>query len=224
MTIIRDIDQTCPVCGKQSSQKRIYSICMDGYSYLDFRQLPLDPELIERVWLMECPECGYVGKDFSMEAEIPMDLLKSDAYKSCEGHEFKVHPAEKFYRRYMIERELNSKEGCFSNLHHCAWVCDDSEDENAVEIRKMALKFIDDLVPADFKDEIYLSMVKADMLRRTGQFDKLINEFSDVVIGEEDLDAGLQFQLEKARQKDAERYDFIHALAEFGKIKDLRPY
>ena len=224
MTIIRDTDQTCPVCGKQSSQKKIYSIYIGGYADLDFRQSSLDIDIIEQVWLMECPECGYVGQYLSRETEIPIDFLKSDAYKSCEGHEFKVHHAEKFYRRYMIERELNSPAGCFSNLHHCAWACDDYEDENAVEIRKMALGYIDNLVTVDFEDEVYLTIVKADMLRRTGQFDKVIDEFSDVVFGDDGYDTCLQFHLAKARQKDAERYNFGHALAEFGKVKDLGPY
>ena len=208
MTTINDIDQTCPVCGKQSSQRVLMSTNSFGYSDLDFRPPSMQRETMS-LWLMECPECGYV--EWMMRgdgASIPISYLKSDEYIGCEGHDFKKHLSEKFYRRYMIQRELNDIKKCFSNLLHCAWSCDDSEDENADEIRKMALSYIDDIVPEDVEEERYYLMVKADLLRRTGQFDKLINEFSDVVIGEDDLDAGLRFQLEKAREKDTACYTF----------------
>lgn len=207
MTVINNIDQTCPVCGKQSSQKVLMSTNSFGYSDLDFRPPSMQRETMS-VWLMECPECGYVDWNMNNESQIPSNFLKSDEYKGCEGHDFKKHLSEKFYRRYMIERELNDIKKCFRYLLDCAWSCDDSEDENADEIRKMALSYIDDIVPQDVEEERYFLMVKADLLRRTGQFDKLISEFSDVVTGEDDLDAGLRFHLAKARQKDTACYTF----------------
>ena len=219
MTVIKDIDPTCPVCGKQSSQNVLMSTNTVGYADLDFRPSSMKRETMP-VWLMECPECGYVAWNLNHASEFPRDFLKSDEYKSCEGYVFKEHLSEKFYRRYMIERELNNTKGCLTNLLRCAWACDDSEDENAIEIRKTALSYIDDNISRNTNDEIYLLMVKADLLRRTGQFDKLINEFSDVVIGEDKYDAVLQFQLARARQKDPACYSIGHALAKFGDVKE----
>ncbi|WP_405315382.1 hypothetical protein, partial [Methanobrevibacter sp.] len=49
-------------------------------------------------------------------------------------------------------------------------------------------------------------LMKADLLRRSGQFDQLIEEFSDIVIGEEIYDNVIQFQIEKALEKDTKCY------------------
>ena len=57
----------------------------------------------------------------------------------------------------------------------------------------------------DEEKKNYLA-IKADLLRRSGQFDQLIEEFSDIVIGEEIYDNVIQFQIEKALEKDTKCY------------------
>ena len=48
--------------------------------------------------------------------------------------------------------------------------------------------------------------MKADLLRRSGQFDRVVEEFKDVTIGEELHDKIINFQIEKAEKKDTSCY------------------
>ncbi|MEE1149920.1 MAG: hypothetical protein UH242_03065 [Methanobrevibacter sp.] len=43
-------------------------------------------------------------------------------------------------------------------------------------------------------------------MRRSRQFDQLIEEFSDITIGDEIYDNVIQFQIEKALEKDTKCY------------------
>ena len=72
-------------------------------------------------------------------------------------------------------------------------------------MRKLALDQFDDLKYDDEEKKNYLA-IKADLLRRSGQFDQLIEEFSDITIGEEIYDNVIQFQIEKALEKDTKCY------------------
>ncbi len=92
-------------------------------------------------------------------------------------------------------------ETSFFALLHCAWACDDAEDELAVKIRKMALKTLPKI---DMNKD--LMMIKADLLRRTCQFDELIRQFSDISLNDELYDKIINFQLELARKKDVDCY------------------
>ena len=72
-------------------------------------------------------------------------------------------------------------------------------------MRKLALDQFDDLKYDDEEKKNYLA-IKADLLRRSGQFDQLIEEFSDITIGDEIYDNVIQFQIEKALEKDTKCY------------------
>ena len=57
----------------------------------------------------------------------------------------------------------------------------------------------------DEEKKNYLA-IKANLLRRSRQFDQLIEEFSDITIGDEIYDNVIQFQIEKALEKDTKCY------------------
>lgn len=204
MTTISKIEKKCPVCGKPSQQSRLSSTNTWTYPDLDLR-----PSAMQRstmfAWLMECPHCGYVSKNFDLDTEITEEFLQSRQFLSCEGFEFKNDLSKKFFRAYIIAKKSNDSRQCFFNLLYCAWKCDDAEDPNAVEIRKMALSYIDDFEAGE-KEKRDLLLMKADLLRRIGQFDKLIEEFSNITIGDETYDKIISFQIEKAGEKDTACY------------------
>lgn len=55
-------------------------------------------------WLQECPHCGYVAVKLENELEVPVDLLKTDEYLTCEGNKFKSNLSEKFYKYHLISK------------------------------------------------------------------------------------------------------------------------
>ena len=204
MTIIRNFDQKCPVCGKLSSQPVLSSTNAMDYPDLDLRPAEMQRSTMS-IWVLECPHCGYVSGNFKNETQITDDFLKSDSYQTCDGIEFIGKLSKRFYRAYLIAKESEDSVKCFFNLIHCAWDCDDKNDPNATRIRKLAIEQFDNLDYDESERKNYLA-IKADLLRRSGEFDRLVEEFSDIRIGEEIYDDIIQFQIMKALKKDTECY------------------
>ena len=127
------IEQNCPVCRKPSLVSVLTSTSTWGYPDLDLRPAEMQRSSMF-AWLAECPHCGYVSGNFNNGTDITEEFLQSDDYKSLEGFEFKSDLAKRFFKAYLIARELNDGRKCFFNLLHCAWTCDDAEDSNATEI------------------------------------------------------------------------------------------
>ena len=205
MTMINNIEMECPVCGKKTPQPVLFSTNTFGYPDLDLRPAPMQRDTMD-TWILECPNCGYVSSNFDSEPTITKDFLKSDAYTTCDGIEFKGKLAKRFYRNYLIAKHNNNAAGCFNNLLHCAWDCDDKEDPNAAHVRKLALPYITGLIEIDSEGKNNYLAMKADLMRRCGEFDQLINEYSDIITGEEIINRVIQFQIQKAKEKDTTCY------------------
>jgi hypothetical protein len=207
MTTARDFDKKCAVCTKTSPQTVLMSTSSWGYPDLDLR-----PSEMQRssmfAWLQECPHCGYVSVDIEKELEASSDLLKSDEYLACDGYEFKSDLAKRFYRHYLISKAEKDYGSEFLSLLHCAWACDDADDDLAVEMRKLALESIGKIKPQSDDERNHLKFIKADLLRRSMQFDKLISEFRDVVFDDKLKNDAIDFQLELAAKKDGSCYTF----------------
>ena len=201
MTTVRNFDIKCAVCTKTSPQPVLTSTSTWGYPDLDLR-----PSEMKRssmfAWLQECPHCGYVAGNLENELEVSSDLLKSDEYLTCEGYEFKSDLAKRFYRCHLISKAEKDYESEFLSLLHCAWKCDDAEDDLAVEMRKSALKSIDKIDTKTDGEKDNLKLIKADLLRRSLQFDELIQEFKDTTFEDELKDKVIAFQLELALKRD----------------------
>lgn len=211
MTTIRKFEEKCAVCGKTSEQDIIMSTSTWGYPDLDLRPAEMQRSSMF-AWLKECPHCGYVAGTLENKLEASPDILKSDAYLTCEGKSFKYDLSKKFYKRYLILKEENNHKGEFFSLLHCAWACDDNDDELAVEIRKLALNSIDKIVAEDDNEKNNLKLIKADLLRRSLQFDKLINEFKDLNLTDKNQNDVIKFQIELAMKKDSDCYTVEDAL------------
>ena len=196
-------DQTCAVCGETSSQPVISST-----STLDYPDLDLRPAEMQRssmfAWLHECPHCGYVAYNLENELEVSANLLKTDDYLTCEDHDFKSDLSRMFYRHYLISKAENDYGSEFLSVLHCAWTCDDNDDELAVEMRKIALESLDKIVPETEGEKNNLLIKKADLLRRTQQFDRVIKEFKDLILEDKLQNDVITFQIELAMKKDAD--------------------
>ncbi|WP_298500820.1 hypothetical protein [uncultured Methanobrevibacter sp.] len=157
-------------------------------------------------WLVECPHCGYVAGRLENKLEVSKDFLKTEEYLTCEGNEFVSGLSKRFYRHYMISKKEHDSGSEFLSLLHCAWTCDDSADSLALKMREMALKSIDKIIPESEKEKENLKLIKADLLRRTCQFDRLISEFKDVIHENLLFNDIITFQIELAMAKNSDCY------------------
>ena len=199
----------CSVCGKTSEQPVILSTNNFGYPDLDTRP----PEMYRstmNTWILECPHCGYVAKNLEEELKINEDYLKSNKYKTCNGINFKSDLSKNFYKRYLIESENSEDINAYFALLYCAWACDDSEDlENSKFTRQLAIELADKIIKdnKNSNDDVEnLIVMKADLLRRTGEFNQLIKDYEKLTLKDELLNKIIKFQVEKAYEKDNKCY------------------
>ena len=155
-------------------------------------------------WLVECPHCGYVAAKLENKSEMPEDFLKTEAYRTCGGNDFRSDLSKRFYKRYLISKAGKDYRSEFFSLLHCAWTCDDNDDELAVEIRKLALQSIDKIEAESDGEKNTLTLIKADLLRRTLQFDRVISEFKNIILEDKLENDVITFQIELALKKDSE--------------------
>ena len=201
MTTLFDREVECGICGKTCEITVLGSSNQWGYADLDLRP----PEMYRSTmdtWMDECPNCGFVSPMLKNELGVTREFIESETYKNCEGHEFISPLAKRFYRAYMIYEDKGLDMEAFSNLLHCVWACDDRDDsELAVELRVKLADMVDKL---DKNDD--LNLMKADFLRRSRQFERVIEEYENVYFGKDILNQIVRFQIEKSRMGDDKCY------------------
>ena len=211
MTQIMDREIKCSICEKTSTQSLLLSTNSMGFPDLDLRPAGMQRDTMF-TWIQECPYCGYVASRLDAEREVSREFLESDEYATCDGFEFKGRLSEKFFKNYLIARQSDNVEDCFSNLRNCAWDCDDRKDtQNARNVRKLAIPYLDRLIERGGKSKDDLILIKVDLLRRSGEFSRLIEEYGDLSFGDE-LDMVIAFHIKKARDGDDKCYTVGDAL------------
>ena len=207
MTTFWDITKKCFICQKESSIEVLGSSnTFGGTPDLDTRP----PEMMRSTmgwWIHECPHCGYVASSLDNETSITPEFLKSERYTTCAGQNFQYPLAAKFYKDYLIRLEDRDPSGAFNAALNAAWACDDFDtEENACHCRLLALEQLDQLLEKNSSGADDLVVTRADLLRRTGQFDRLIAEYTSKHFDEELLNKVIAFQLKKAADKDTGCY------------------
>lgn len=206
MSLPGSVTRICSVCGEESTQTVIMSTnTLGGSPDLDLRP----PEMMRSTmgwWIQRCPHCGYVADDLTDLSTVTRQWLEHEAYTSCNGHSFKSELAEMFYKSYLIHTADGNAEKAFFAALHGAWACDDEgAAEEAIHCRECALAELEKLIAAQMHLETCL-VVKTDLLRRTGQFDRLIAEYTGKRFWNTLIDRVVEFQIEKAKQKDTGCY------------------
>ncbi|MBQ9901744.1 MAG: DUF2225 domain-containing protein [Clostridia bacterium] len=206
MTTFRPKTQKCYICGKESRHRVLTSTNSFGSPDLDLRPPEMQRSTMP-YWVTVCPSCGYAARDLSDETGVSEDWLKSESYLTCDGIPFESHLAINFYRHYLICMQDRKTEDAFFALLHAAWSCDDvHHTERAVKCREMAIPLIEQLIETDNEHKNYFLLIKADLLRRSGQFDRLAEEYSSVRFDDDKDNRILAFQLEKAKENDTGCY------------------
>lgn len=194
------IKDTCAVCGNTSEYNVLMSTNAFGSMDLDTRP-PQMKRGTMNYWVQRCPDCGYVSTNVSDETTVTEDFVSSFEYISNEGIEFISPLADKFYKFYMISIHDGNYRKAFFALLHAAWACDDEGDiENAKLCRYMGAE-LSSVIDSDGSDKEF-AVMRADMLRRMGDFDKVINEYENIEMGEELLQKIIEFEVLKAKERD----------------------
>ena len=211
MSTFSEVDESCSVCGKQSSQTVIMSTNTFGSSDLDLRP----PEMRRSTmsfWVQECPHCGYVAPKLSMGTNATEEWLKNTAYLSCDGRNFISSLAKEFYKLYLIDILDGKTKPAFNAVLNCAWACDDARDTlNAIYCREKALEVLTNYNLESEENETLLVM-RADLLRRSGRFDEVIKDYKDRTFSQDILNKVIAFQVERAKQKDVACYTVADAV------------
>ena len=206
MTTVDDVEMTCSVCKKTSNHYLMLSSNQFGYQDMDFRPSEMYRSTMH-MWVLECPHCGYVANRLEDKLEINPDFIQSDKYVTCDGIDFKSDLSRIFYRSYLIECEKKDDESAFFSALYCAWSCDDAKDTvNSKYLRQLAIGKIDTITESGMEGFEKIIVIKSDLLRRIGEFDRLLEEYENLVIGDELLDGIISFEVEKARLRDDKWY------------------
>ncbi len=199
------VAKRCAVCGAGSEQATLGSTNRFGAPDLDLRP----PEMMRStmsLWIQQCPDCGYVSDDIEKPTSATVKWLKVIDHAVCSEIKFESALARRFYKHYLICMRDRRVEKAFYAVLHAAWACDDALDtENAVLCRGLALKELDKIMGSPRMNE-NLFVVRADLLRRTGAFDVLIEEYQSKNFSNDLLNAVIRFQLEMAREGDVDCY------------------
>lgn len=184
MSTMSDFPRTCAVCGATHQYRILTSTNTFGSPDLGLR-----PPQMKRgtmpLWVQECPDCGYAANDVSDFTRVPREYLQSEAYRNYGGLRFQNPLAGRFYRQHLILLGDKRRKAASRAILHAAWACDDADDtENAVRCRDIAAELMEMYILPLYQEEEYV-LLYADILRRAGHFDKLIDKFSNTWLDNE---------------------------------------
>ena len=161
-------------------------------------------------WLHECPDCGYVDINMNKKATVDKEFLKTKKYVTCDGYTFENSLAKAFYRHHLIMLETGEIMSAITSLLHSIWVCDDAGDENALTLREKLAEMTEARLRNYCDPE--LNIFRADALRRSCQFDRLISDYEGKKIYNKLEDQIVSIQIKLAKKKDAGCYTVDEAM------------
>ncbi|MBR3350438.1 MAG: hypothetical protein IKG55_10235, partial [Solobacterium sp.] len=130
-------------------------------------------------------------------------------YRTCADRNFASDLAADFYRCYMNAMCEFHEETAMLALLHAAWACDDEGDEENAKMCRREAEDLFGIVRCDSDDYLIL---RADLLRRSGQFDRLIEMYKDIHSENEMAKKILRFEEQRAAAHDTRRYTVADVL------------
>lgn len=217
MTSFAEIECTCALCGEKYKDVQLLSSFSWEGPDLDLRQSPDDRSMLNTE-LHICPRCGYVQRD--VQKAINCEFIEREK-KILDTPEYK-HPfvgrlnklATAFVQIAMID-EIEGEEEIYLDYLKAAWSHEywDStpQDEKlATELRRESISRLEHKRADLSEDEAYRLI---DMLRRTGQFDRVIAKEVPYELGDEKYKQTYEYQIYLSTMKDKEAHSFdeLHA-------------
>ena len=204
MTTIIDRQEMCSVCKAISTHKAIMSTNVSGWMDLDTRPPEMERSTL-RYRVKECPECGYVANDLFRTLKTPHSFLLESEYLSFEDNRPKSELAVRFIKKARIAVKAGDTRQAMLDFLSAAWASDDSRDEYWQEhARLLALEQIEKISSNEMT--INDVSIKADLLRRAGLFERVIEDYKDFDSKNDRLNKIIQFQLKKSLETDKSAY------------------
>jgi tetratricopeptide (TPR) repeat protein len=207
---------TCRACGTTSEQEKLVDTITLGWPDLDLRPPEMRRSTM-RMWLQDCPSCGFVAADLSMASDAELGALKGAGWKEAVANRDGPDAlAKRFERRAFIDGQL-SRQGLAAFRMLCAaWDADDRGDAGGSKgYREQAAAFFAAALEndPDAKEATDWTIQLVDILRRIGRFDEA-EEYADRLIGNAapKIDAIGRFQLRMTVEADSNRYTMGDAL------------
>ncbi len=176
MTVIREEEVTCGLCGKVSEHLIMRSAFVSGAPDLDTRPAVFGghtDKLIQR-----CPSCGYCAPDvWKVRPGFAYTLrtMQSGSYQEQLHSRDFPEAANSFLCASLISENLGEYAGAGFECIRAAWICDDAHCDTAA--RECREKAVDLLRRAKEKRQRFARQrggqeaLLADLLRRSGEFD-----------------------------------------------------
>ena len=196
----------CAVCGTASTYNTLASTNTFGSPDLDLRPPEMRRSTMS-TWIQECPSCGYVSSEVSDPTNVTRMWLMSEKYRTCNGIKFSSGLAKQFYKHYLINMHDDKVEDAFFAILHAAWACDDMEDNNhARYCREIAITLATQMIEEDHPNKSTLLLMRADLMRRSGHFEELIETYSSLTFEDKLFDQILAFEIDRAKNQDTSCY------------------
>lgn len=189
----------CAVCGEVASQTVVAEFDPDtSVPDLDMRPNEEHRSYL-KYWVSECPHCGYCNASTDIPVRFTKEFLESDKYKNVGGSGL----AEKFMKMSLVCEKNKVYEEALKACLYAAWYYDDeNDDEKAADCRRAALK-IYDLHKQEFADKPDYVLLAADLMRRSGDFDRVIREYKGRLFPSRLIIALAAFEVELAEKGDS---------------------
>lgn len=202
MSTYYKVEKTCALCGKKSEYHVLGSTSAFGSMDLDTR-----PPALKRYTngdtIQTCPHCGYVNYTVDTPTALPAEFVKCEAYTSIEKSGMPPL-AIQFYKHAEIAKAEKDDRKLFWAYLRAAWECDDKQDDaSAIICRKDALAVLTNTNTIIMSDVDGAHIMTADLLRRTGQFDVVINSYAQYKSDNDFLQKLIRYEVRLAQAKDA---------------------
>lgn len=206
MTTFMRERRICSICGAESYYQETASTNSFGSPDLDLRPPEMKRSTM-MTWVHQCPKCGYASGSVTDHTSVSQEWLQTTEYKKCEGIAFKSDLARLFYQAHMIKLKDGRRSEAFHDLLHAAWSSDDKHDtDNAKRCRKLALQYVEDLIHDNPENKKSILVMKADLMRRAGNFEELLQEYATIGFENDLLDQIIAFELNRAAAHDSKCY------------------
>lgn len=188
----------CAVCG-ESSKHEIITEQEDPKGAPDLDMRPDEPVRSGiKYWVSKCPCCGYCNSFINIPVKFTREYLDSPNYNR-EGDDL----AGRFMKKSLACEKNKEWEEALKSCMYAAWVCDDEGDsERAAECRRAAVRIFDTHGTV-FKENADIKLLAADLLRRSGAFDRVIHDYKNYHFGSPLIMVIAAFEVKLAEQGDA---------------------
>lgn len=190
----------CSVCGKNS----VYTIIVETDPPTSSPDLDLRPDEPHRgyykYWVKECPECGYCNSTPDVPFDHDKAYLKSEEYTSVSAEPDET--AALMIKSALVALKNHSYQNAVQSYMYAAWAYDDRGDaERAERCRRSAVRVFDEN-PAAFLGDDNFKVLLADLIRRSGDFDRVVREYEGKRFSSPLMTAIAAYQVELAKKRD----------------------